>query len=146
MRASKLAPGPVRPSIRVGIEQEGLHTGEPTVVVLGPVPWRHIKAALDDVVAGHVYWEVGDGERPWRMVRRILDRQRTVTVEVSDPAVVPPDLLKQVEVVVRVPASWRSVDTVKVNHGDFVVSWTTLGRPWTVKRASDYRADWQKWP
>lgn len=140
---------PVRPGLRLGVEQEGAHAGQPTLVILGDVKWSRIAEALSRHKVAHVFWEVADGQRPWRLVRRLFDRPvskgKAVTLEVSDPSVVPKDLLPRVELVGRLPSAWARVDTLKINFGGFHVAYNVL-RSWRMTEPKDYKGDVQLWP
>lgn len=150
---SKLPPGPARPGLRVGVEQEGLFKGEPTLVVLGNVPWTRIAEALSRHKVSHVFWEVGPGEKPWRSVRRLFERPvskgKGVTLDVGleDLAAVPHDLRSRVELMVRVPSWWTCVDTFKVNYGGFRAAWLVQNHgDWQFTKPSDYTSDEVLWP
>jgi hypothetical protein len=135
------AAGPARPSLRLGVEVEGRYKGALTLVVLGRVPWRVVRRHAPR--AGHVFWELAHGQRPWRAVRALLAGQKLVTVDLADPALVPPDVRPHVEVMARVPEAWLSADSLKVCDGSFGVAWSTLG--WRWNGPQDYEGDEELW-
>ena len=142
----RLAPGPVRPGIRYGVEQEGPNVGITTVVVLGNPPWREVTAAVKDKQPGHVFWEWGKGQSSWVRVRQILRRVTYVTVEVDadDVRHLPPRIPRRVTVMVRVPRAWLKAGALKINLGGFRVLHASF--EWATAVPKDYEKDVQIWP
>jgi hypothetical protein len=134
--------GPARPSLRLGVEVEGMHAGAPTLVVLGRVPWRLVQRHAPR--ARHVFWELASGQQPWRAVRALLSSGFSVTLDTpGDPGRVPSDVAELVELMVRAPASWAMVDAVKICDGGFNVWWATTR--WRVNTTRDYEGDEELW-